>query len=54
MKRRALKLDIRRETLRALAGMELSGVDGGTVVQVQRDTRNLATGCPFVAEPPKP
>jgi hypothetical protein len=48
MKKSALKLAIRRETLRALAQLELLHVVGGNPDALQQDTGNAGTGCPFV------
>lgn len=47
MKKSKLKLVIRRETLRVLAGMEFALVAGGGNPDPRLfDTRNPATGCP--------
>jgi hypothetical protein len=57
MKRSTLKLAIRREALRILAGMELVRVVGGEPDAQQVDTGNAGTGCPLVqpaAVPAKP
>lgn len=46
MKKTTLKLAIRRETLRVLAGMELALVAGGGNPDAQLlDTGNAGTGC---------
>jgi hypothetical protein len=55
MKKSTLKLAIRRETLRALAQLDLVRVVGGNPDALQ-DTGNAGTGCPFVQAvllPPK-
>jgi hypothetical protein len=48
MKKSTLKLVIRRETLRLLAGMDLVRVGGGNADAQQLDTGNAGTGCPNV------
>jgi hypothetical protein len=57
MKRPTLKLVVRRETLRVLAGMELVRVAGGGGPDGQLiDTASPANGCPDIgiALPAKP
>jgi hypothetical protein len=58
MKKSTIKLGIRRETLRMLAGTELVLiVGGGQNVVAFIDTENPETGCPLVqaaAQPAKP
>ena len=56
MKKSTHKLAIRRETLRALAHLDLVRVAGGNPDAQQMDTVNPETGCPFQAAalPPKP
>lgn len=56
MKKSTLKLAVRRETLRALAHLDLVRVVGGNPDAQQLDTVNPETGCPFVqlAQPAKP
>lgn len=46
MKRSTLKLEVRRETLRVLAELELIRVAGGNLAAVAVDTGNAGTGCP--------
>jgi hypothetical protein len=48
MKKSPLKLMLRRETLRVLAGMELAHVAAGTGGVQAFDTGNAGTGCPHV------
>jgi len=57
MKRLTLKLTVRRETLRALSGIELVRVAGGGSPDAQLvDTGSPANGCPNIgaALPAKP
>jgi hypothetical protein len=56
MKRSTLKLTVRRDTLRALAGVELARVAGGTQDAQLFDSAGPVTGCPNVqpALPAKP
>lgn len=55
MKKSTCKLAIRRETLRALAQLDLARVAGGNPDAQQLGTEGPATGCPFQAAalPPK-
>lgn len=54
MKKSTLKLTIRRETLRALAQLDLARVAGGNQDAQRFDTDNPETGCPLqVAASPK-
>ncbi|HEX8115288.1 MAG TPA: hypothetical protein VF516_46495 [Kofleriaceae bacterium] len=55
MKKSTLKLAIRRETLRALAQLDLVRVAGGNPDAQQAGTVNPEDGCPFPAAalPPK-
>jgi hypothetical protein len=56
MKKSTLKLAVRRETLRALAQLDLVRVAGGNPDVQQAGTVNPETGCPFgqaAALPPK-
>ena len=54
MRKSRLKLAIRRETLRALAQLDLVRVAGGNPDAQQMDTGSPETGCPLqAAAPPK-
>jgi hypothetical protein len=55
MKKSMLKLTIRRETLRALAQLDLVRVVGGSPDGLQAGTGGPETGCPYVQAvlPPK-
>jgi hypothetical protein len=54
MKKSTLKLAIRRETLRALAQLDLARVAGGKPDGRQLGTDSPETGCPLqAAAPPK-
>ena len=56
MKKSTHKLAIRRETLRALAELDLVRVAGGNPDAQQMDTGGANTSCPLVqaAQPAKP
>jgi len=55
MKKSTLKLTMRRETLRALAQLDLARVAGGDPDAQQAGTGGAATGCPYgqAVLPPK-
>lgn len=48
MKRSTLKLTVRRDTLRVLAGVELARVAGGNQDAQLLDSAGPVTGCPDV------
>ncbi len=56
MKKSTIKLAVRRETLRVLAGMDLVRVVGGNPDARQMDTEGTNTSCPLAqaAQPAKP
>jgi hypothetical protein len=55
MKKSRLKLTLRCDTIRALAGVEFARVAGGTPAAPQFDSAGPVTGCPNVpALPAKP
>jgi hypothetical protein len=55
MKKSRLKLTVRRDTIRALAGVELARVAGGIPGAEQFDSAGPVSGCPNVpALPAKP